>query len=62
MSLGCLHAVLRVWDVDCSQKYGPLMVTDYTAATNVQGYQNGTLILETTNVDRVKGAGCTSSG
>ena len=33
-----------------SQNYGPLLVVDYITAPNIQGYQNGILILRTTHV------------
>ena len=38
----------------CSQNYGPLfvIVIDCTTAPNIQGYQNGTLILGTTQIRR----------
>ena len=32
------------------QHYGPLLVIDYITAPNVEGYQNGTLILGTTHI------------
>ena len=34
----------------CSRNYGSLLVTDYTAAPSMCGYQNGTLIVGTTQM------------
>ena len=40
----------------CSQNYGPfLAVVDYIAApTNIEGYQNGTLVLGTSHITTTK--------
>ena len=35
----------------CSQNYGPLLVVDYLAAPNAEGYQDGTLSLGTTTLN-----------
>ena len=39
-----------------SQNYGPLVVMSYIAVPDIQGYQNGTLILGTTHIS-IRGGG-----
>ena len=46
--------ILTPFQCGLSSRLGPLLVVDYITAPNVQGYQNGTIILGTAHMRSVR--------